>query len=116
MLDYGFATYSLTQVYPDGPLPPIPVLLGTSPTLQPQLSQSTSLLLPKAEAKHITTQVILAENLQAPVSYGQIIGNFQIYVGDVLTQTVPILAAEEVPRLGFWGIFGQLFRHAVMAE
>ena len=28
LLDYGFASYALAEVYPDAPLAPIPVLLG----------------------------------------------------------------------------------------
>ena len=39
LLDYGFANYTLVRVYPDVPLAPVEVLLGTTAQVQPQLEQ-----------------------------------------------------------------------------
>ena len=47
LLDYGFANYTLARVYPDVPLAPVEVLLGTTAQVQPQLEGECSLLVRK---------------------------------------------------------------------
>lgn len=42
LLDYGFSAWSLVSVYPDVPLAPIPVLLGTVDQIQPQLARTAA--------------------------------------------------------------------------
>ena len=44
LLDYGFSAWSLVSIYPDTPLAPIPVLLGTVDQIQPQLARDCRLL------------------------------------------------------------------------
>ncbi len=115
LLDYGFANYALLTPQPEGPLAPIDVLLGQSKTVQPQLQRECRLLVEKAQADQITTRVDLARDVQAPVDPGQILGQFQVYVGEQLRDTVPIVAAQGVERLSVPGLFSQLFRRLLFA-
>ena len=115
LLDYGFANYALLTPQPEGPLPPIDVLLGQSKTVQPQLQRECRLLVEKAQADQITTRVDLARDVQAPVDPGQTLGEFQVYVGEQLRDTVPIVAAQGVERLSVPGLFSQLFRRLLFA-
>ena len=115
LLDYGFANYALLTPRPEGPLAPIDVLLGQSQTVQPQLQRECRLLVEKAQADQITTRVDLARDVQAPVDPGQTLGQFQVYVGEQLRDTVPIVAAQGVERLSVPGLFSQLFRRLLFA-
>ena len=115
LLDYGFANYALLTPQPEGPLVPIDVLLGQSKTVQPQLQRECRLLVEKAQADQITTRVDLARDVQAPVDPGQTLGEFQVYVGEQLRDTVPIVAAQGVERLSVPGLFSQLFRRLLFA-
>lgn len=115
LLDYGFANYALLTPQPEGPLAPIDVLLGQSKTVQPQLQRECPLLVEKAQADQITTRVDLARDVQAPVDPGQTLGQFQVYVGEQLRDTVPIVAAQGVERLSVPGLFSQLFRRLLFA-
>ena len=115
LLDYGFANYALLTPQPEGPLAPIDVLLGQSKTVQPQLQRECRLLVEKAQADQITTRVDLARDVQAPVDPGQTLGEFQVYVGEQLRDTVPIVAAQGVDRLSDPGLFSQLFRRLLFA-
>ena len=115
LLDYGFANYALLTPQPEGPLAPIDVLLGQSKTVQPQLQRECRLLVEKAQADQITTRVDLARDVQAPVDPGQTLGQFQVYVGEQLRDTVPIVAAQGVERLSVPGLFSQLFRRLLFA-
>ena len=116
MLDYGFANYSLTTVHPDQALPPVDVLLGTANQVQPRLEQECRMLLSRDSAGQITTQIALAENVEAPVEAGQRLGEMTVCVNGEVRQTVPIVAAEAVDRLSLPGIFSQLLRRMLMSN
>ena len=116
LLDYGFARYALVDVYPDAPLAPIDVLLGTVAQVQPQLQRACRLLVPKGDAGQVSTQLVLAENVEAPVDLGQTLGELQVYVGEELRDTIPIVAAQPVDRLTVPGIFSRMLRQLLMAQ
>jgi len=116
LLDYGFANYSLTTVHPDQALPPVDVLLGEAAQVQPRLARDCRLLLARDSAGQVTTELSLADDVEAPVEAGQQLGHMTVRVGDEVRDTVPIVAAEAVPRLSLPGIFSQLLRRMLMAQ
>ena len=103
LLNHAFATYCTADAAPDSPLPPIPVHLGTADYLQPVLAGSTKLLLTRQQASGVRKSLTLPEMLEAPVEAGQTIGELRLTDpnGETLL-TVPVLAPEAVPRLGFF--------------
>ena len=115
LLDYGFASYALVSVYPESPLAPVDVLLGTVSQVQPQLQRECRLLVRKGEAGQVTTRLTLPQDLEAPVEQGQILGRMEVYVGKELRDSVPITAAQPVDRLTVPGIFSRLLRQLLMA-
>ena len=115
LLDYGFANYALLELYPDSPLPTVEVRLGTSKQVQAVLERPCRLLVEKQARGEVSTRVELCENVQAPVENGQILGYFEVSVGDEVQESIPITAAEPVPRLGFGGIFTSLLRKMLLS-
>lgn len=115
LLNFGFASYTLTTVYPDQALPPVPVLLGEAETVQPVLSQTPCVLLEKAQAGGLTKSVELCENVEAPVEAGQTLGTMTVTAGDQVVAVVPIVAASAVERLSVGGIFQRLLRGLFLA-
>ena len=105
LLNYGFATYSLTPVYPDQALAPVEVLLGEQSSVQPITARECTILLEKSKAGSVTTQLTLADSVEAPVEAGQKLGELQVYVDGELTDTIDLVAAQGVPRLSVGGIF-----------
>ena len=116
LLDYGFANYAVVNVYPETPLAPVDVLLGTAAQVQPQLQRSCKILVSKGEASQVTTQLTIAQDVEAPVEEGQTLGQLEVYVGDQLRDTIPIVAAQPVERLTVPGIFSQMLRQLLMAR
>lgn len=116
LLDYGFASYTLAPVYPSAPLAPISVTLGKTSQVQPVLARDCRLLVTKGEESQITTRVTLPDDLEAPVEQDQLLGQMEVYVGQELRDTVPILAAQPVERLTVGGIFSRLLHRLLMAE
>ena len=116
LLDYGFASYALAEVYPDAPLAPIPVLLGEQEQIQPQLERTCRLLVRKGQESQITTELSLAQDLAAPVEQGQTVGELRVFVEGQLRDTVPILSAQSAGRLSTPKIFSRLLEKMLMAE
>ena len=116
LLDYGFANYTLARVYPDVPLAPVEVLLGTTAQVQPQLERECSLLVRKGEEGLISTQIQLAQDLEAPVERGQKLGQMVVTVDGEVRDTIPIVASQQVDRLTIPGIFGKMFQRLLMAR
>ncbi|MCF2661491.1 D-alanyl-D-alanine carboxypeptidase family protein [Pseudoflavonifractor phocaeensis] len=115
LLDYGFANYALVNAYPDAPLAPVDVLLGTVSQVQPQLQRECRLLVRKGQEDQVSTKLTLAEDLEAPVEQGQTLGQLEVYVGEELRDTVPIVSAQQVDRLTVPGIFTRMLRQLLMA-
>ena len=110
LLNFGFANYTVMDVYPDQALPPVDVLLGVEGQVQPQLAASSRILVDKAELNEVATQVHLVDNVEAPVEAGQKLGDMVVSVGGITRQTIPIVAADPVDRLSIPGIFSRLLQ------
>ena len=116
LLNYGFSTYGLVDVKPDEPFAPIPVALGTADTVQPQLGeQGSHLLLPKNQVSELQQSVVVAESLTAPVEKGQKLGELTVSNGTDALVTIPITAAESVPRLTWREMYMRLLHAAFLA-
>jgi len=115
LLDYGFANYTLMDVYPDQALPPIDVLLGEEDCVQPVLSQPSRILVDKAQINNVTSQINLCENVEAPVEAGQKLGEMVVTVDSQVIQTIPIVAERAVERLTVPGIFLRFLDRLFMA-
>ena len=115
LLDYGFANYTLMDVYPDQALPPLDVLLGEEDCVQPVLSQSSRILVDKAQLNSVTSQINLCENVEAPVEAGQKLGEMVVTVDGQVLQTIPIVAEKAVARLTVPGIFLRFLDRLFMA-
>ena len=105
LLNYGFANYAITPVYPDQAIPPVEVLLGERDTVQPVTQRDCSILLEKSKAGTVTTQMELSPQVEAPVEPGQKLGELRILVDGEQVDTIDLIASQEVPRLGIGGIF-----------
>ncbi len=116
MLDYGFANYTVQEIYPTAPLSPVPVLLGTANQVQPQLQKTPTLLLTAAQAGSVTTEITLATDLLAPVEQGQTIGSMEVRVDGILMASVPLVAAEGVDRLTTLDLFSQMLARLLLAQ
>ncbi len=105
LLNYGFANYAITPVYPDQAIPPVAVSLGEQDTVQPVTARECSILLEKSKAGALTTQLELADSVEAPVEPGQKLGELRVLVDGEQVDSIDLVAAQEVPRLSIGGIF-----------
>ena len=114
MLDYGFANYGLYQpALEQGTA--VPVRLGTAETVAAELGDQAGILVEKGKLGTITTQVQLLEEVSAPVSKGQRLGELRITSGGEILATIPLTAAQDVERLSWLDLFVRILGKAAMA-
>lgn len=116
LLNYGFANYAITPVYPDQAIPPVEVLLGTQDTVQPVTARECSILLEKSKTGAVTTQLEVVQQVEAPVEPGQKLGELRVLVDGEQVDTIDLVAAQEVPRLSMAGIFKRMLDTLFLQE
>ena len=99
LLNFGFANYALVSPEGVGTLPAVPVTLGTAPQVQAALPEGPCVLLERGSAAALSYEFSLPDALPGPVCAGQELGTLSMYADVELVQTLPLLAAEDVPRL-----------------
>ncbi len=114
MLNYGFGGWAMTDIQPEENIPAVPVTLGEQDTVQPVLEGTSRMLLSKDQAGLVTTQISVAESVQAPVQKGDVLGTLQVYVGEELVQELPLKAETAVPRRTFGSIFREMLYDMVL--
>ena len=116
MLDYGFVNFALVSPDLTEHTTTVPVKLGRSPALSAVLGGETQMLIDKGKKSSVTTEVTLVESVTAPVTKGQVLGTMTVKAGDQLLAEVPLVAAEDVPRLSWGDIFVKVLRKVAMAR
>ena len=116
LLNYGFSTYALVSAAPEEPLPALPVSMGQTEQVSLTLpEEGVTALVEKGRVSALERRVDLPSSLTAPVAAGQTAGTLTLLDGETEVLTVPILAAEDVPRRSWSGLFAQLLRMATFA-
>ena len=106
LLSYGFANFRLIPLSGSAPLPLLPVELGKGKNVPLMLDGPAFQVAEKGgEANY---KLKLPSSVAAPVKKGQPLGTLLVTIGDAVIAKVPVCAAEDVPRIGFGGIFKKL--------
>jgi D-alanyl-D-alanine carboxypeptidase (penicillin-binding protein 5/6) len=107
LLDYGFATYGLFTAE-EGTLPPVPVTRGREDEVSLTHPRFTAVL-PKADMGAVERTVTLPDAIPAPVRAGEAVGKITYTCKGISLGEVPITAAADVEKLGFWDIWRRIF-------
>lgn len=106
MLDYGFANYAVYTPKVDAKaLKPVPVIHGLKTEVAPAADLPKSILIKKGQEKAAVLTTELAEDLEAPVYKGQVIGKIVLTLDKEPIAEYHVRAAEGVERLGFGAAF-----------
>ncbi|MCC8182924.1 MAG: D-alanyl-D-alanine carboxypeptidase [Clostridiales bacterium] len=104
LLNYGFGGWTVTDVTDGVVLPPIPVTLGEADCVQ-TVVEDGRMLIAKGDLSLLTTELTLAETVEAPVEAGDVLGTLTISLDGQIIQELPVTAAESVERKTFGSIF-----------
>ena len=103
LLNYAFANFTLVPLYTDASLPELPVELGKAESVPLTVGGEPYALVPRTSGQP-EYAVSLPEAVSAPVREGDRLGTLCVRLDGETVAELPLLAAREVPRLGFGGI------------
>ena len=102
LLDYGFANYSYTKLGNSGDtIQTVSVLKGIEPSVSAVLENTSGVLIPKGKETEIEQKISIDDNLNAPISKGQKIGEVTYTLGDETLSTIDVVASNDVEQISF---------------
>lgn len=113
MMDYGFATYTRTQIAKPGDLTgvQIPVRMGAREQVDVALGSGLSMLLKSGQAGKLTFETDLPESITAPVQAGDELGMVRVLLNGQIVAELPAVAAQNVGLPGLLEGFSRLLEH-----
>lgn len=115
LLDYGFANFAV--ISPElSEAEPVAVKLGKASCVDAVLGEDATLLIDKAQRSAVTTQLQIDGPVTAPVAKGQRLGTLTIQSGEQVLRQIPLVAAQDVPRLRYGDLFSMVLARAAMAR
>lgn len=98
LLDHGFSAYETYLPSAEGEaIAPVKVRRGQAEQVEAVVDRPQALLLPKGAAGRVQTGVEMAEDVEAPVEEGQIVGTWRLMLDEEVLGEYPIRAKRAVP-------------------
>ncbi len=103
LLDYGFSTFSFKQFgKKDEVIKSIPVNKGVVPSVDAILSENAGTLIDKGKDKNIEQNLILEEQMSAPIMAGQKLGEISFVLDGKTLSHVDIIAKNSIEKLNLF--------------
>ena len=104
LLTWGFRYFSSHDLYtPEDSLAEAQVWEGKTDLLSLGVAESVQLTIPRGDEAALSAEVVLPEDLRAPIEEGQELGLIKVvYRGDTLYEA-PLVAQHAVEQAGFFG-------------
>ncbi len=109
LLNYAFASYTLCPLQPEEPLREMPVDMGAQDSVALRVEGERWAVVPKSGAQP-EYRLTLPDRAEAPLREGQRLGTLTVTLDGATIAELPVMAAEEVPRLGYGGVLRKLLR------
>lgn len=99
LLNYGFNNYSMVNIKQAmDKAGTLPVIMGEDKQVGLAYGESLDFPLTKEEENQVSVTLNLPLELDAPVDYGQTVGEANIYIGDSLVKALPIITTSQIER------------------
>lgn len=110
LLDYGFNTFSFKQFgKKDDVVKEISVDKGVSVSVEAVLAENSGTLIEKGKDKEIEQNLTLEDNIEAPVSSGQKLGEISFSLNGDILSTVDIIAKENVDKISLFTMSKRIY-------
>lgn len=110
LLDYGFSNFFYKELAKQGDcIKTISVGKGVKDTVDAVVSKDTGMLLAKGQDKNIVQDIKLEDSVSAPIAQGQKLGTITYSIEGGESQTVDLIAKEEVSKITLWNICKEVF-------
>ena len=110
LLDYGFSNYSYQQFGKKGDvLKSVDVYKGIDPSVNIVYEENSGALVKKGEDKNVEEVLSLDENIYAPVTKGQKMGEIQYVLNGETIGKTNLVAENDVKQIGIGSMIGKVF-------
>ena len=110
LLDYGFANYSVDKPVSMGEeVCIVPIAKGKKETLSVCAKNDFSYLASKGNKVECEKEIILPEEINAPVEKGQVLGNMVFIADGKEIGEIELVAGEDIAKKSFADVIGELF-------
>lgn len=111
LLDYGFANYTSKTFGNKGDIiQTVNADKGIQTQVNAVLEDDASVLIKKGDNGNITQNVIINDNIIAPINAGDIIGTIQFKAGDEIILERNLVAQANVEKTTLWNITTKLYK------
>lgn len=108
IFNYGFARYEAVQFAQRGErVKTVKVSKGTIDQVSVIAGADIAMAVPKGQKQNYRGRALLPEYIEAPLSKGQVVGEFVLLEGEKEVQRVPLLAQNQVSRAS---VFRQMYK------
>ncbi len=114
LLDYGFANYARVELSCE--IPEVRVDMGRTGRVCPVPAEMLQPVVEKERAGAIMLQAETVDKVSAPVAAGQKLGELIWRDGEEVVARAALIAAVDVPRIGYMEIFGKLLKRLYSVE
>ena len=109
LLDYGFANYSYTKTSTAGDfLQATDVQKGTTTSVNLVYESDSGALIKNSEKGEITSEVVLNENISAPIQAGDVLGSVRFLLNGEEISCVNLLAESDIEKISVMNLFGMI--------
>lgn len=110
LLDYGFANYTSKSFGNKGDIiEAVDVNKGLEPQVNVVLEDDACVLIKKGDNGNITQNVVINENISAPIKQGDILGKIEFKAGDEVILEKSLVAEIDVEKSTMWNITTNLY-------
>ena len=104
MLEYGFRFFATQKlISKDSEITVAKVWGGKIDEVALGTNEDILLTLPRSDFKNIKANYNFKNNIQAPISQGDVIGDIEFLSNDRVVLSAPLIAIESVQEKGFFG-------------
>ncbi|MBQ8299129.1 MAG: D-alanyl-D-alanine carboxypeptidase [Clostridia bacterium] len=115
LLDYGFANFSNTVVIKEGTVvTTIDIEKASKTQVDIVAEKDLMVLLNKGDEKNIRTEVVLNENVFAPLEYFEVVGVQRCYLNDELIGEINLVTNEKVDSKKWGDFFNEILDFGCM--
>ncbi len=107
LLSYGFRHYDTKTIYSMGDIlkENAKVWYGQEEFLNLTIADDVTLTLPRGSQKNLTANLLIDEQIKAPVSAGQELGRLQVSLNDELLIDTALVAEKDIAQSGLFARF-----------
>ena len=111
LLDYGFANYTSKSFGCKGDIiKTIDVNKGIVSQVNVVLEDDSNVLIKKGDTGNISQNIIMKENITAPITAGEVLGTIQYKSGDNIILEKNLVAETDVAKSNIWNITTNLYQ------